>query len=132
MVLSSYMMSPSHCGYLKRKRHHRVGFLGQVKKIVKNCMYLLLLINIIQGRKLRSKADRAKHQGSRIYRSTRTPLQSLRETLQDTPKEARNKCRDTSVKGLNEGSMMYHTCLLGEQIALANEGVAPGAEETEK
>ena len=28
--------------------------------------------------------------------------------------------------------MMYHTCLLGEQIALANEGVTPGAEETEK
>eukprot|EP00957_Ditylum_brightwellii_P054835 4155904-Ditylum_brightwellii.AAC.1 len=28
--------------------------------------------------------------------------------------------------------MMYHTCLLGEQIALANEGVTPGTEETEK
>eukprot|EP00957_Ditylum_brightwellii_P139612 10640970-Ditylum_brightwellii.AAC.1 len=28
--------------------------------------------------------------------------------------------------------MMYHTCLLGEQIALANEGVTPWEEETEK
>eukprot|EP00957_Ditylum_brightwellii_P021510 1622091-Ditylum_brightwellii.AAC.1 len=132
MVLSSYMMSPSYCEYLKRKGQHRVGFLEQVKKMVKNCMYLVLLINIIQSRNLRSKADRAKHQGSGIYRSMRTPLQSLREILKDTPKEATNKCRDTSVEGLNEGSMMYHTSLLGEQIALANKGVAPGAEETEK
>eukprot|EP00957_Ditylum_brightwellii_P097053 7390914-Ditylum_brightwellii.AAC.1 len=132
MVLSSYMMSPSYCGYLERKGQHRVGFLGQVKKIVNNCMYLLLLINIIQGRNLTSKVDKAKCQGSRIYRSMRTPLQSLRVTLQDTPEEATNKCRDTSVEGVNEGSMMYHIYLLGEQLALANEGVAPGTEETEK
>eukprot|EP00957_Ditylum_brightwellii_P210478 15365025-Ditylum_brightwellii.AAC.1 len=110
---------------------HRVGFLGQEKKIVKNCMYLLLLINIIQGRNLRLKADRAKHQGSRIYRFMRTPLQSLGEILQNTSKGATKKCRNISVEGLNEGSMMYHTCLLEEQIALANEGVALGAEETE-
>eukprot|EP00957_Ditylum_brightwellii_P050107 3798381-Ditylum_brightwellii.AAC.1 len=62
----------------------------------------------------------------------RTPLSSLREPLQDIPNKATSECRDTSVEGLNEGSMMYHTCLLGEQIALANEGVAPGAEETDK
>eukprot|EP00957_Ditylum_brightwellii_P070169 5330623-Ditylum_brightwellii.AAC.1 len=81
IVLLSYMMSPSYCAYLKRKGQYKVGFLGQVKKIVKNCMYLILLINIIQGRNLRSKADRAKYQGSRIYRSMRTPLPSLREPL---------------------------------------------------
>eukprot|EP00957_Ditylum_brightwellii_P032630 2473171-Ditylum_brightwellii.AAC.1 len=67
-----------------------------------------------------------------MFRSIRTPLHSLRETLQDKPKGAANTSRDTSIEGLNEGSMMYHTCLLGEQIALANEGVASGAEETEK
>eukprot|EP00957_Ditylum_brightwellii_P184574 14057700-Ditylum_brightwellii.AAC.1 len=61
----------------------------------------------------------------------RTPLQSLRETLLDKSKEATNECRDTSVKGLNEGSMMYHTRLLGEQKTLSNEAVAPGAKETE-
>eukprot|EP00957_Ditylum_brightwellii_P020014 1511002-Ditylum_brightwellii.AAC.1 len=97
-----------------------------------NCMYLLLLINLIQSRNLRSKADRTKHQGSIMYRSIRTPLQSPRETLQDKTKDATNTCRDTSVEGLNKGNTMYHTCLLGEQIALANEGITPGAEETEK
>eukprot|EP00957_Ditylum_brightwellii_P122803 9364625-Ditylum_brightwellii.AAC.1 len=61
----------------------------------------------------------------------RSPLQSLRETLQDKSKEATNKCKDTCVNGLNEGSTMYHACLFGEQIALANKGVAPGAEEIE-
>eukprot|EP00957_Ditylum_brightwellii_P178262 13577405-Ditylum_brightwellii.AAC.1 len=125
-------MSPSYCGYLKRKGHHRVGFLGQVKKIMTNCMYLLLLINLIQSRNMRSKADRAKYQGSIMFRSIKTPLQSLRETLQDKTKDATNTSRDTSVEGLNESNMMYHTCLLGEQIALPNEGVTPGAEETEK
>eukprot|EP00957_Ditylum_brightwellii_P209786 15363248-Ditylum_brightwellii.AAC.1 len=67
-----------------------------------------------------------------MFRSIRTPLQSLKEILQDKPKEATNTSRDTSVEGSNEGNMIYHTCLLGEQIALANEGVIPGAEETEK
>eukprot|EP00957_Ditylum_brightwellii_P203149 15333441-Ditylum_brightwellii.AAC.1 len=80
MVLSSYMMSPSYCGNLKRKGQNRVGFLGQIKRIVKNCLYLILLINIIQGRNLRSKVDRAKHQGIRVYKSMRQ-LPSLRETF---------------------------------------------------
>eukprot|EP00957_Ditylum_brightwellii_P176197 13416571-Ditylum_brightwellii.AAC.1 len=66
-----------------------------------------------------------------MHRSIRTPLQSLRETFKDKTKDATNTCRETSVEGLNEGSIMYHKCLLGEQIALSNEGVAPGAEETE-
>eukprot|EP00957_Ditylum_brightwellii_P154376 11747292-Ditylum_brightwellii.AAC.1 len=61
MVLSSYMLLPSYCGYLKRKEQHRVGFLGQVKKIVKNCIHCLLLINNIQGIILRSTAYRVKH-----------------------------------------------------------------------
>eukprot|EP00957_Ditylum_brightwellii_P007801 590481-Ditylum_brightwellii.AAC.1 len=53
-----------------------------------------------------------------MFRSIRTPLQSLRETLQDNTKDTTNTNRDTSVEGLNEGNMMYHTCLLGEQIVL--------------
>eukprot|EP00957_Ditylum_brightwellii_P061179 4642461-Ditylum_brightwellii.AAC.1 len=67
-----------------------------------------------------------------MLRSIKKPLQSLRETLQDKTKDATKTSRDTSVEGLNEGNMMYNTCLLGEQIALANEGVTPGVEETEK
>eukprot|EP00957_Ditylum_brightwellii_P011639 879227-Ditylum_brightwellii.AAC.1 len=94
-------------------------------------MYLLLLINIIQGKNQRSTADRVKHKGSNMYKAMRK-LPLLRESLQDVPIDATNECRDNSVEELNEGNMMYYICLLGEQIALANKGVVPREDETEK
>eukprot|EP00957_Ditylum_brightwellii_P172303 13116855-Ditylum_brightwellii.AAC.1 len=59
-------------------------------------------------------------------------LPSLKEPLEDIPMKSTNECRDTSVEGWNEDNTMYHTCLLGKQIALANKGVAPRTEDTEK
>eukprot|EP00957_Ditylum_brightwellii_P014193 1068328-Ditylum_brightwellii.AAC.1 len=91
----------------------------------------MLLINIIQGRKVRSRVDRFKHQGSRLYKSIRQ-LPSLRKTFQDVPIEATNRCRETKVEEQDGCNMKNHICLLGEQIVLANEEVAPGTEEAEK
>eukprot|EP00957_Ditylum_brightwellii_P148201 11284105-Ditylum_brightwellii.AAC.1 len=94
MVLLSYMMSPSYLWVPQEE-------------------------GTAQSRKLRSRVDRAKHQESRLYKSIRQ-LPSLRETLQDVPIEATNKCRDTKVAEQDGCNMKYHTCLLGEQVALAN------------
>eukprot|EP00957_Ditylum_brightwellii_P196198 14949348-Ditylum_brightwellii.AAC.3 len=44
MVLSSCMLSSEHCGFLRKKGQNRMGLIGQIGRITKNIMHLLLLL----------------------------------------------------------------------------------------
>eukprot|EP00957_Ditylum_brightwellii_P149026 11346929-Ditylum_brightwellii.AAC.1 len=67
MVLSSYMLSSQHSGYLKKRVQNRVGLIGQVGRITMNLVHLLLLLELVKRKKLLSTAARAKYNGTTLY-----------------------------------------------------------------
>eukprot|EP00957_Ditylum_brightwellii_P139671 10644837-Ditylum_brightwellii.AAC.1 len=66
MVLSSYMLSPNYCGYLEKRGHHRVDLIGQVTKLGKNVMLLIVLVETLKRRELYGSAQNFKLHGYKI------------------------------------------------------------------
>eukprot|EP00957_Ditylum_brightwellii_P088780 6761232-Ditylum_brightwellii.AAC.1 len=67
MLLSSYMLSSQHSGYLKKRGQNKVGLVGQVGRITMNLVHLLLLLEVVKRKELLSTAARARHNGTTLY-----------------------------------------------------------------
>eukprot|EP00957_Ditylum_brightwellii_P178176 13570896-Ditylum_brightwellii.AAC.1 len=68
MILSGYIHSKHYCSYLKKYGKNSLGFLWQVNQMVKNLMYLLVLIEMVKGNKLHSKARSFMYKGKGFMR----------------------------------------------------------------
>eukprot|EP00957_Ditylum_brightwellii_P174268 13267833-Ditylum_brightwellii.AAC.1 len=68
MVLLSYMLSPDYCGYLKMRGQNRMGLIGQVTKIVRNVMFLMVLIDTLKRRELYGSIQKIKLHGYNIVK----------------------------------------------------------------
>eukprot|EP00957_Ditylum_brightwellii_P089343 6802476-Ditylum_brightwellii.AAC.1 len=71
VMLSTYMHSNHYCSYLKKQGRDSVRFLEEVNQIIKNFMYLLVLIEMVKGNKLHSKIKLFLNKGKGVYEGAR-------------------------------------------------------------
>eukprot|EP00957_Ditylum_brightwellii_P036081 2733261-Ditylum_brightwellii.AAC.1 len=74
MVLSSYMLSPAICGYLKKRGQHRVGLIWQVTRLVRTIMLLLVLIETLKRRELYGSVQKIRSHWYNIAKEGQTKV----------------------------------------------------------
>eukprot|EP00957_Ditylum_brightwellii_P174770 13307336-Ditylum_brightwellii.AAC.1 len=63
LILSKCMLSAHYCSYLEKLGQNRVGVLDQISRILKNCRGVLIILEIIQRKKLGPAVNEIKRKG---------------------------------------------------------------------
>eukprot|EP00957_Ditylum_brightwellii_P212333 15367190-Ditylum_brightwellii.AAC.3 len=104
LVLSSYMLSPSYCGYLRKKVQHRTTIAGQLKRMIANCIWLLMMTKAVQRSKIQHTFTKVQAMGKAFS----TPPHMGSPSTKRSADRAELSCQNNNIENW-EVVTPYHT-----------------------